>query len=53
MQYHEVRRLVALRAELMAGHPGMSPEDAETKAKERVDRLGIGSAILFDLGVEE
>jgi hypothetical protein len=53
MQYHQVRRLVALKDKIMAAHPAMSPEDAEAKAKERADRLGIGSAILFDLDVEE
>lgn len=49
MQYHQVRRLCALRDLILTRNPGMTEADAMAVTKERMKRLGPGSAILFDL----
>ena len=52
-QYHEVRRLCALRDMILNLNPDVSKGEALAVAKERVKRLGMGSVFLFDLDVED
>jgi hypothetical protein len=53
VQYHQVRMLCSLKDGILKLNPGMPTDDAMAVAKERMNLLGSGSAILFDLNVEK